>query len=132
MCVLTSISFMAWGAVFPVANFSRPTRSFLNAVVWDLPKYFVAFGMILTLFESEAEVALGVARKYQALFEDNLAAVYVSSLKGNLLDCNGAFLRMYGFASKEEAVANLDSLPWCDSRGAREFSSARLLERARW
>ncbi|HET9791253.1 MAG TPA: PAS domain S-box protein, partial [Candidatus Angelobacter sp.] len=126
--LLTSVSFMAWGSVFPVAEFLASHQIFLNAVVWDLPKYFVAFGMILTLFEREADVALSVARKYQALFEDNLAAVYVSSLKGKLLDCNAAFLNMYGFGSKEEAAANLDSLPWCDNEEREAFISTLLRE----
>jgi PAS domain S-box-containing protein len=126
--LLTSVSFMAWGSVFPVAEFLASHKILLNAVVWDLPKYFVAFGMILTLFEREADVALGVARKYQALFEDNLAAVYVSSLTGKLLDCNAAFLNMYGFGSKEEAAANLDSLPGCDNEEREAFISALLRE----
>ncbi len=125
--VLTSISFLAWGAVFPVASFLITHKIVLSGFIWDLPKYFVAFGMILTLFESEAEVALEAAKKYQALFEHNLAAVYVSSLQGNLLDCNSAFIRMYGFASKEEAVASMNSLPCCDVQ-ERENFIRRLLD----
>ncbi|MGZ4895780.1 MAG: PAS domain S-box protein, partial [Candidatus Angelobacter sp.] len=72
--------------------------------VWDLPKLFVAFGMILTLFENHVNEASKVARQYQVLFENNLAAVYVSTPEGTLLNCNSAFLRMYGFKSKEEAL----------------------------
>lgn len=125
--VLTSLSFLAWGAVFPIASFLAARQIFLNDIIWDLPKYFVAFGMIVTLFETETEVAVAAAKKYQALFEDNLAAVYVSSLEGNLLDCNSAFIRMYGFSSKEEAVASLNSLPCCDSQERETFLS-RLLD----
>jgi PAS domain S-box-containing protein len=61
--------------------------------------------MILTLFENQTEVASNAARQYRVLFENNLAAVYVSTLEGRLLNCNSAFLRMYGFKSKEEALA---------------------------
>jgi PAS domain S-box-containing protein len=75
-------------------------------VIWDLPKYFVAFGMILTLFESETEIATNAAQQYQALFEGNLASVYLSTIEGKLLDCNSAFIRMYGFESKEELQAS--------------------------
>jgi PAS domain S-box-containing protein len=46
-----------------------------------------------------------MARLYQDLFESNLAAVYVSSFDGKLLNCNAAFLKMYGFESKEEAMS---------------------------
>jgi two-component system, cell cycle sensor histidine kinase and response regulator CckA len=76
----------------------------LASTVWNLPKLFVAFGMILTLFENQAHMASRLARQYQVLFENNLAAVYVSTPEGMLLNCNSAFLRMYGFKSKEEAL----------------------------
>jgi PAS domain S-box-containing protein len=105
--LLTAASFMIWGSVFPVsaivaAHHSGPGE---GSVFWDLPKFFVAFGMIMTLFENQTEVASTVARQYQILFENNLAAVYVSTVEGKLLNCNGAFLRMYGFQSKEQALA---------------------------
>jgi PAS domain S-box-containing protein len=105
--LLTSAAFILWGCVFPVsaivtANHSGPGP---GSVFWDLPKFFVAFGMIMTLFENQTEVASTVAQQYQILFENNLAAVYVSTVEGKLLNCNGAFLRMYGFQSREQALA---------------------------
>ncbi len=106
--ILTSVSFVVWGCVFPLAGIlaSHGTGPSPRSVFWDLPKVFVAFGMIMTLFENKTEVASRVARQYQILFENNLAAVYVSTLEGKLLNCNGAFLRMYGFRSKEQALAH--------------------------
>ena len=106
--ILTSASFMLWGCVFPLsaivsAHGAGPAP---GSFFWDLPKFFVAFGMILTLFENQTEVASTVAGQYQVLFENNLAAVYVSTPEGKLLNCNGAFLRMYGFPSKEAALAH--------------------------
>src|SRR5579859_7699111 len=55
--IFTSCSFFAWGMVFPIAEYLRslhvgPPGS---SVLWDIPKYFVAFGMILTLFENQTE-----------------------------------------------------------------------------
>jgi PAS domain S-box-containing protein len=105
--ICTSVSFLAWGCVFPVgailaAQHAGPGP---ESFFWNLPKFFVAFGMILTLFETQAEVATVMARQYQVLFENNLTAVYVSTFEGKLLQCNGAFLKMYGFESKEEAFA---------------------------
>ena len=105
--LLTSASFVAWGCVFPLATILQaygmgPSPA---STVWNLPKLFVAFGMILTLFENQAHMASGLARQYQVLFENNLAAVYVSTPEGVLLNCNSAFLRMYGFKSKEEALS---------------------------
>ena len=55
--VLTSLSFLAWGMVWPVAESAALLHVRIPAdVVWDLPKYFVAFGMIMTLFENQTEV----------------------------------------------------------------------------
>jgi PAS domain S-box-containing protein len=71
-------------------------------MLWNLPNYMVAFGMILTLFENQTEAATNAARQYHSLFERNLAAVYLSTTEGQLLDCNAAFVGMYGFSSKDE------------------------------
>ena len=55
--VLTSLSFLAWGMVWPVAELAALLDLRIPAdVIWDLPKYFVAFGMIVTLFENQTEV----------------------------------------------------------------------------
>jgi signal transduction histidine kinase len=55
--VVTSFSFLAWGLVFPIAEIGSAFGSTIpgDHVVWDLPKYFVAFGMIVTLFENQTE-----------------------------------------------------------------------------
>jgi signal transduction histidine kinase len=56
--LVTSLSFLAWGLVFPVAELGQALGSSIpgDHVLWDLPKYFVAFGMIVTLFENQTEV----------------------------------------------------------------------------
>jgi signal transduction histidine kinase/CheY-like chemotaxis protein len=56
--VFTSLSFLAWGLVWPVAELLQALHVDLSgdAVLWDLPKFFVAFGMIMTLLEQQTEV----------------------------------------------------------------------------
>ncbi len=56
--LLTSLSFLAWGLVFPIAELCAALHVNIpgDHVVWDLPKYFVAFGMIMTLFENQTEI----------------------------------------------------------------------------
>jgi len=49
-----------------------------------------------TLRESEA--------RYRSLFDRNLAGVYRTSLDGRVLECNEAFARVYGYASREEIL----------------------------
>src|SRR5437764_1561553 len=55
--LFTSFSFFAWGMVFPIAEYllSLHVGPAGSSVLWDIPKYFVAFGMILTLFENQTE-----------------------------------------------------------------------------
>lgn len=107
--VFTFVSFVAWGLVFPIGEVAAALHMGIpdNSVLWDLPKYCVAFGMILTLFENQTEIANDLARQYRDLFEDDLAGVYLSKPDGELLNCNAAFLEMYGFQSKDEARARL-------------------------
>ena len=121
--VFAAFAFVAWGAVFPVGEVAAALNLHIpnDSVLWDLPKYCVAFGMILTLFENQAEIASRVARQYQDLFEGNLAGVYLATLEGQLVDCNRTFLLMYGFDSKAEAVAQLTISPYGDPARRKEF-----------
>ena len=59
-----------------------------------------------------AEVELRESKeKYQSLFERNLAGTFVATPDGTLLECNPAFVRMFGFDSIEDAKAtNVGSL----------------------
>ncbi len=119
--VFTSFSFAAWGMVWPLAAMLGAGGPAPSSFFWDMPKYFVAFGMIMTLFEIQAEAAITSADEYQALFENNLAGVYVSTTEGHLLDCNSAFLRMYGFTSKAEARARWLALAYPAPEEREEF-----------
>jgi two-component system cell cycle sensor histidine kinase/response regulator CckA len=121
--VTTSISFLAWGITFLLAQvLHSPNMGPVNqSLVWDLPKYFVAIGMILTLFENQAELATNIAHKYRSLFEDDLAAVYVSTFDGRILDCNSAFVEMYGFSSKTSALAAPAVACYLDSAQREKF-----------
>ncbi len=50
--------FIAWGAVFPVGwlcDAFLPTLK-INPELWNVPKYFVAFGMVLTLLEDKSRI----------------------------------------------------------------------------
>ena len=55
--IFTSLSFVAWGLVFPISEYllSLHIGPPGSSVLWDLPKYFVAFGMIFTLYENQSE-----------------------------------------------------------------------------
>ena len=126
--IFTSGSFIIWGTVFPVGTYVVNHHLAGDGFYWDLPKYFVAFGMILTLFENQTHVATTVAAQYQALFEGNMAGVYVSSFDGVLLNCNSAFVKMYGFSSKAEALGALSSSTYEDPAERQSFIDALNVE----
>ena len=55
---LTSLAFLMWGLVFPLGSLADNLHAGIpdDHVIWDLPKYAVAFGMILLLFENLEEL----------------------------------------------------------------------------
>jgi signal transduction histidine kinase len=55
--ILASVSFIAWGCVWTGAGLLARLGAQIpeQSVLWDLPKYFVAFGMLITLLEEETE-----------------------------------------------------------------------------
>jgi PAS domain S-box-containing protein len=52
---------------------------------------------------SESKIKLSEER-YRQLFERNLAGVYVSTLAGELLDCNDSLAHIFGYKSREEVL----------------------------
>ncbi len=55
----------------------------------------------------EAEAALRASEeRHRLLFERNLAGVFYSTPEGRDIDCNEAFVRMFGYDSKEELLAH--------------------------
>ncbi|MEW5803002.1 MAG: PAS domain S-box protein [bacterium] len=59
-----------------------------------------------------AEAALRQSEdRYQLFFEEDLTGEFIATADGQILACNPAFARIFGFASVEEAMnCNLDSL----------------------
>ncbi len=71
-----------------------------------------------------AEVALKESKeKYQSLFERNLSGAFVSTPDGRLLECNPAFVRMFGFDSIEDAKATNVNALYSDPEKRRVFLS---------
>lgn len=68
--VVTSAGgFLLWGAVFPVGQMMSTWAPNLkvNPELWNTPKFFVAFGMILTLLEDKSEFLRSAGRREQKL-----------------------------------------------------------------
>ncbi len=77
--------------------------------------------------QKQAEEALRESEaRYRRFVDDDITGLFVSSPDGRLLDCNPAFVRMFGFASIEEA-RSASALETYVEPGERD----RLLDRLR-
>ena len=63
------VGFLSWGAVFPIGMLIDRLAPGVNvpAELWNVPKMFVAFGMILAMVEDKSESIEAMQRKEQAL-----------------------------------------------------------------
>ena len=76
--------FLLWGSVFPVATWLSiydPNLN-LNGELWNVPKYFVAFGMVLTLIEDKTSVIESASRREH---EENRLLMNLSKVTSRLL-----------------------------------------------
>ena len=82
--IAVSGGFLAWGAVFPVGallDHFLPKLQ-MNPELWNVPKYFVAFGMVLTLLEDKSGIIeLSSAREHA----ENLLLQRLSHITSRLL-----------------------------------------------
>ncbi len=51
------------------------------------------------------EEAKKIREQYERFFNEDLTGAFLSTIEGKLLTCNPAFVRIFGFSSKEEALA---------------------------
>jgi len=86
---------------------AREGRRILTVIARDISERFASER---ALRESEAQ--------HRQLFERNLAGLYRSTLDGQILDCNDAFLRILGYETREQAFAMSDAAlyPSADER----------------
>lgn len=79
-------------------------------------------------FSAQALELASSAERYRLLFERSLAGVYRTTLDGRILDCNEACARIFGYDSREDALAHQASDSYA-SAAAREEFIARLKKR---
>jgi diguanylate cyclase (GGDEF)-like protein/PAS domain S-box-containing protein len=99
-----TLSLYAWALVWPVSDL---LYSFLPGIsvsreVWNLPKYFVAFGMILMLLEQEITAAEEASEHYRLLFESNPHPMWMYDRDTlAFLRVNDAAVQHYGYSREE-------------------------------
>ncbi len=103
--VLTSvIGLVAWASVFPLSLLcdSLIPSAAIPAALWNVPKYFVAFGMILTLLEDEIFATGKASEHYRLLFVANPHPMWIYDPETlAFLRVNDAAVRHYGYSREE-------------------------------
>lgn len=66
--------------------------------------------------------------KYRNIFEKNLAGIYQITVAGEILTCNDAFTKMFGYGSREELTGKNVEIFYPEKKGREKFL-ARLREK---
>jgi diguanylate cyclase (GGDEF)-like protein/PAS domain S-box-containing protein len=120
--VLTAIiGLMAWASVFPVSQLCQwlmPSAQ-IPAELWNVPKYFVAFGMIVTMLEDEFFSAARAMAHYRLLFAAHPHPMWVHDPETlNILEVNDAAITHYGYSREEFTCMTVGDLRPADDTGA--------------
>jgi diguanylate cyclase (GGDEF)-like protein/PAS domain S-box-containing protein len=95
---------LAWAAVFPIAELLAHLGLFsqFSPELWNIPKYFVAFGMILFLLEEEMAAVNTVSDDYRLLFDANPHPMWTYDLETLAFEkVNDAAIAQYGYSREE-------------------------------
>jgi diguanylate cyclase (GGDEF)-like protein/PAS domain S-box-containing protein len=98
------VGLAAWGAMFPSALLLGWLAPHLHVSrqLWNLPEYFVAFGMILTLLEEQKREADDRFEEYRLMFENNPHPMWIFDTDTlRFLTVNDAAAQRYGYSEKE-------------------------------
>ena len=119
---------LAWAAVFPAGEFCDHLGIFsrISPELWNVPKYFVAFGMILVLLEDEIAAAGAATKHYRLLFETNPHPMWIYDLNTLAFQSvNDSALTQYGYSRQEFLGMTLNDLrPLDEMAGPDEIIGA--------
>ena len=81
-----------------------------TAAVVTVTLLILAFTLLMTLmgrqFAAQALELELTEQRYRLLFEHCFAGAYRTTLEGRILDCNGAYARIFGYASRDECLTH--------------------------
>ena len=127
--ITVSFGLLAWAAVFPVAEFCDHLHIIdrISPEFWNVPKYFVAFGMMLILLEDEIIAANDASKHYRVLFEANPHPMWIYNRHSLAFEgVNDAAIAQYGY-SREQFLAM--TLPEITAIAPDDLSSETTLRR---
>ena len=133
--ITASVGLVAWAMVFPAGLFTDHffPHLVISPNLWNVPKYFVEFGMILTLLEEQIVDAETQREQYQLLFDSNPHPMFIYDPgSSRVLRVNDAALAQYGYSREEFLSLNaLDLIEMADRSEAQKVMSSRPGEAVR-
>jgi diguanylate cyclase (GGDEF)-like protein/PAS domain S-box-containing protein len=124
--ITMSVGAVAWGAVWICATALEKLApgTAVSPEIWNLPKYFLAAGMVLDLLEEEIRSAALASEQYRLLFAGNPHAMWIYDPESlAFLDVNDAAVAQYGYTRQE---FRLMALPDIVDLGDDEFVAEQL------
>lgn len=130
--VITAVlGLAAWGAMFPIAMTVAwlAPHARVQGEMWNVPEYFVAFGMILTLMEEQKRAADNRFEEYRLLFENNPHPMWIFDVDTlHFLTVNDAASQRYGYTEKEFQAMTLRDIRPPEDVEALEHTVSNLAE----
>lgn len=108
--ITVAAGLVAWASVFPVYTVLTALVPSVHVAreLWNLPKYFVEFGMILTLLEDEVIETTRQREEYRVLFDGNPHPMWIFDQNTlAFLKVNASAIAHYGYTEEEFLQMNL-------------------------
>jgi diguanylate cyclase (GGDEF)-like protein/PAS domain S-box-containing protein len=123
----------AWSAVSPaifLIDKFWPSSSLIFQI-WNIPKFWVAMGMILMVMEEDARLARAFTEEYRLLFESNPHPLWIFDVESlRFLSVNQAALDRHGYTRDEFLLLKLTDIlaPETTSQALLELTSPVALD----
>jgi diguanylate cyclase (GGDEF)-like protein/PAS domain S-box-containing protein len=115
-----SLGYFSWAVFYLLSMWmeNKPTGLHLLYDYWNFPKYFVAFSMIMKIFEDSRDEQVRLANEYRQLYDDfrilyeshpNPMWIYAEATD-KILSVNRAAVHSYGYTEEEFLAMTADQL----------------------
>ncbi len=107
-------------------------NSWYQQVIYYTPEWkrIRIYGYDVTRQKRTDELISQSEERYRKLFEDDLTGDFLAASDGTILDCNPSFVKIFGFASKEEGL-NTNFLDLYPNHEEKEVFMNRLRQKGK-